>query len=88
MQLHPGQLRGGCKLSLHLIWSTVAQEDVIVVGPFGDVVAWEDEPLPVLVGEVDGCRQINAERHLFMCRVPEALVDVFQTGSTAAGRAL
>ena len=60
----------------------------MVVGPFGDCIAWEDEPLPVLVGEADGCRQITSERHLFIRRVPEALVDIFQTGSVAAGRAL
>ena len=59
----------------------------MVVGPFGDVIAWEDEPLSVLVSEVDGCRQITSERHLSIQRVPDALTDIFQTGSTAAGGA-
>ena len=64
------------------------QEDVLLVGPFGDSIAWEDEPNAVLVGEVDGARQITSERHLLIRKVPEAVVDVFQTGSTAAGTLL
>ena len=61
------------------------QDILLMVGPYGDWIKHDLEDKTVLVSECDGVRLISAEKHEFLSRVPDSLVDVFKIGSTAPG---
>lgn len=62
------------------------QEELLVVGPYGDTIAYDAEPGMHLVGEADGVRLLTGQSHDLLRRVPPATVDVFETGSTSPGQ--
>ncbi|PWY97065.1 hypothetical protein BCV70DRAFT_234108 [Testicularia cyperi] len=56
-------------------------DEVMMVGPFGDSIRYP-YPGPVhLVGEVDGLRVISTDRYEFLQKVPEVSTKIFQPGS-------
>ena len=57
-----------------------------MVGPYGDWVQYDLEGAVHLAPEVDGVRILTADRHELLRRVPDALQDVFSTGSTSPGQ--
>ena len=61
------------------------QEELLVVGPYGDTISYDAEPGMHLLGEADGVRLLTGQSHELLQRVPPAAVDVFETGSTSPG---
>ncbi|KAK9786074.1 hypothetical protein WJX73_008313 [Symbiochloris irregularis] len=64
------------------------EDTVLMVGPYGDCVQYELEGAVHLVPEVDGVRMVTADRHELLRRVPDALQDIFSTGSTSVAATL
>ena len=64
------------------------QDILLMVGPYGDWIKHTLEEHTVLVSECDGVRLISGDRHEFLSRVPDSLVDIFKIGSTAPGACL
>ena len=66
--------------------SAPLQEELLLVGPYGDMVSYDTEPGMHLLQEADGARLLTPERHELLRRVPPATVDVFEPGSTSPGK--
>ena len=65
--------------SVLLYW----EEQLVMVGPYGDVVRWSyDEPI-VLIPECDGVRILSNTYMEFLRRVPDSTVSIFKIGSTS-----
>jgi len=61
-----------------LYWSEI----LLMVGPFGDWIKYNYETPAKLTSELDGLRVITSNRHEFLFRVPESLVNIFSIGCT------
>jgi len=65
--------------SVLLYW----EEQLVMVGPYGDVVRFSyDEPI-VLIPECDGVRVLSNTYMEFLRRVPDSTVSIFKIGSTS-----
>ncbi|KAG0558247.1 hypothetical protein KC19_10G014100 [Ceratodon purpureus] len=65
--------------SVLLYW----EEELVMVGPYGDAVRWAyDEPI-VLIPECDGVRILSNTFMEFLRRVPDSTVSIFKIGSTS-----
>eukprot|EP00891_Asterochloris_glomerata_P007024 jgi/Astpho2/7024/e_gw1.00107.12.1_t len=64
------------------------QDNLLMVGPYGDSLELPIQEGTVLVTECDSVRILSDEQHELLRRVPDAQVDVFRIGSTAPGAML
>ena len=64
------------------------QDNLLMVGPYGDSLELPIQEGTVLVTECDSVRILSDEQHELLRRVPDAHVDVFRIGSTAPGDCL
>ncbi|PWN40711.1 hypothetical protein IE81DRAFT_325313 [Ceraceosorus guamensis] len=59
-----------------------SESEVVMVGPFGEVLRFPYSGAVHLIPETDAVRIIGSDRHDFLQKVPEATSSVFQPGST------
>ncbi|KAJ1801027.1 Vacuolar protein [Coemansia sp. RSA 2399] len=62
--------------------------EAVLIGPFGDTLAFEHDAPVHLVQELDGVRMFNGGVHEFLCKVGEDARSIFQIGSTSAAALL
>ncbi|KAJ2486778.1 Vacuolar protein [Coemansia sp. RSA 2050] len=63
--------------------ASFASGETLLLGPFGDTLAFAHDAPMHLVQELDGVRMFNALSHEFLCKVSEDSKSVFQIGSTS-----
>ncbi|KAI8320114.1 vacuolar protein sorting-associated protein [Martensiomyces pterosporus] len=62
--------------------------EAVLVGPFGDTLAFPHDTPVHLVQELDGVRMLNGSVHEFLFKVSEEAKSVFQIGSTSSSALL
>ncbi|PWN47072.1 hypothetical protein IE53DRAFT_336028 [Violaceomyces palustris] len=63
-------------------------DEVVMVGPFGNSIRYPYSGPVHLIGEVDGLRVISSDMHEFIQKVPDASNQVFRPGSAHAAAIL
>ena len=64
------------------------EEELVMVGPYGDSVAYNYDDSVILIPECDGVRILSDSSMEFLYRVPDCMVEVYRPGSTAPGALL
>ena len=64
------------------------EEQIVMVGPYGDWVKYTYDDSVVLISECDGVRILSDTVVDFLYRVPDCMVEIYRPGSTAASALL
>jgi hypothetical protein len=67
----------------HTILLNDADDTVVMVGPFGDVLRYYQDSPTHLISEVDGTRILSSTTCDFVQRVPESTWQIFRPGSVS-----